>query len=246
MGANITRVQRQHQEIAALAKEIQQHASTIVTQAKEMGYDPSNPQICQKLAFTYRDKLNQFNRSTLVQMSLNVGLAASPDDLKNINKQQICDIIVGYYRRKVDLVMYIENAVEGSCRNTERQIAANMEQMLEGAPQRVQNLAYQRLVSLNGAVQTLFERADSALQFILDDNVLPEVLERYVTQAFAQIDQDKVNCCRRAHALRQFAYIPVTVGNSIKYRNIYTDEVVDVLPRIDQIEPELPINMIPC
>jgi len=246
MGAGFTRVRQQHQDEARLAEDIQQVAQKIVATAKEVGYDPSRPDTCNRLAFFYHNKLQQFNRTTLVHIAYNIGLAPTPEELRSVNKQQICDVIIAYYRRKIDLVQYIELELDGSCRRAERQIAANMEQMLEGASRQVQQLAYQRLIALNDAVVALFSHADAALHTIVSEDISPEALERYIEQVFSTLEQDKVNCCRRTHALRQFAWEPITAGNNVKYHNTFTNEVADRLPRITRIEPEFPVGQIPC
>jgi len=264
MGARIARVRKQHQDIAVLATEIQKHAQQIVQTAANAGYDPANPTTCQRMVLSYRNALNQFNKSTLVQVAYNVGLAPTSDELKDVNKQQICDIILEYYRRKTDIVAFVQNELDGTCRESERQISANMEQMLEGSARNVQDLAYQRLIALNKAIQTLYEHADSILEFVMREDVPPETLDQYIPQAFQQLQIDKVECCRRAHALRQFAWFPVVGAGAaaggggragagagvnvqnIQYRNTYTNEIVPRLPRVSRIEAEFPAAQIPC
>lgn len=245
MGASVAKVRQQHKDIAVLAQSIQSAASQIVASAKEIGYTRENQTVCQNLAFTYHKKLAQFNRSTLIQVLYNIGLQPSPQDLQKIDKSSICQIIIEYYTRKLDLVDYIQNEINGSCRNTERLISSNIEQMLEGAPSRVQSQAYRRLVSLNSAIETFFTHGYDALKFIVNEDIPPETLSEVAKTVFAQLEKDKQNCCRRAHALRQFAYIPVTSGNKIMYKNMYDNSVAgESLPRVDKLEPEFSVDQL--
>lgn len=68
----------------------------------------TNEETCQKLELLYHDKLLKFNKSSLLDISAIIGYKYN----KKVDKGELCKIIIQHYKRRIDLLKAINNALE--------------------------------------------------------------------------------------------------------------------------------------
>lgn len=231
------------EDIAVRASRIQSEANAILKSLSDQGIKPNDVQgICSRVALTYRNSLQQFNKNTIAQVVYNIGLIPPAADLQQVDKQNLCAIITAYYQKKFELLQYIQQYLEGSCEQVRKVVISNVDEMLAEAPANVRRTTQRRLQQLDEAVQRLFADMETAVNFVASEDLSPEVLDKGAQRAFQQLNADVNQCCRRAHALRQFALEPVIVQGRKKYRNMYNNNIVlDSVPKITALEREFSV-----
>lgn len=65
--------------------------------------------LCDKMVIVYYDKLIQYNKSDLVNVSMAIGI--KPDQSDKINKNELCLKIVNHYKKRIDLMSHILNSI---------------------------------------------------------------------------------------------------------------------------------------
>ena len=242
MGVNYSALKQKEREIGKLQHDIKEHADELLARSKNIGYDLNNSQaICDRLVYYYGEQLRQFNRSTLSDTAVRVGIVPSEDDLKGINKNDICNAIVEHYRSRIDLIQYIEAITQsGLCVEAPLMFNANMSRMLQVAPSKISNEAYRRLGRLVDTVVTLMREGEDALYILRDTSAISEdQLKRFIQQVFDRLEQLQSECCYRRDALRQFAWdVKPGGGRGVQYENIYDGQVVEQLPQVSELVPE--------
>ena len=241
MGSNLTALDKTRTDTDQLAKKIMDNANAIVNDAKNIGWDPANPTVCGKIAFYYKDQLNQFNKDLLGKAAYQMGLLYDQDIP---DKKVILDKIVDYYAKKATLSELIINNLESGCRANEEVIVSNFSSLLPGLSAKDQEEATARLNRLETSLNRFYSR--------LNDNLV-RLRQPISMQELETIEKDTYNwltsqfneCCQLTYDLRDFYWqqaINEKVGqkSQIYYYNSYygNDSSTYDRPSITKLSPK--------
>lgn len=70
----------------------------------------SNPQICGKLEAIYNNKLLELDKSEILKITY--ALRKTSTDFSNIPKSELCKLIVDHYKKRIELLRYIDHHVK--------------------------------------------------------------------------------------------------------------------------------------
>jgi len=243
MGATASTYQRR---INDNAQQISQIGTNIINNAINNGWDATNPTICQRLQFFYKNELMQFNKDLLADTNYQLGLIVPSNIKTKYSKEELCQKIIDYYTLKINLVNYIKDHLESGCRNVERNIASNLELILEGTSKQVRDDAYGRFGSLLKLIDNYYSQLVDNLKRI-QENISYNELRELVNKTYQLIDTNSQQCCQYVNALRDFIWEHhADDQGNVFYYNPYLNRSEYQIPKIANLSPILNNKLTTC